>query len=84
MANLTSKRHFEVIANALADARPPDDSGVSGICQGDRDKLRAQDEQWVHTVTIMCDALQSTNPSFDRDKFTDWIQSKGCTRYTKK
>lgn len=84
MASIMTKRHFEVIATALAKARPPDDSGVSGICQGERDILKAKDEQWIHDVSVLCDALQTTNPNFNRDMFTDWIQSKGRTRYTKK
>lgn len=84
MANLMSKRHFEVIASGLAKARPPDHTQQSGLDEAKRMELRAMDEQWIRSVESICDALQTTNPSFDREKFTDWVQGNGRTRYSKK
>lgn len=70
---MLTKKHFEIIATALAKARPPEEPGS-------REILKAKDEQWANTITHVCDALAEINPRFDKDRFTDWINDQGRGR----
>jgi len=76
-----TKRELEVIARALREARPPDHFSVNGLAEDKRMELRAMDEQWIRTVETCCNHFERDNPRFDRDKFTDFVQTG---RYQKK
>ena len=78
---MLTKQHLEIVAQALKIARPPDQYSVNGLPEDKRMELRAMDEQWVRTVETFCRVLLLDNPNFNRDKFTDYIQTG---RYQKK
>ncbi len=50
------RRHFEVIAEALAASRPPITQGVSYA-------------QWRKVVSEFCGRLSATNGQFNKDRF---------------
>ena len=54
-----TRKDFELIAKALKESRFcfKSDSNTLGY------------RQWLHTVKTMADALQTTNPAFDRARF---------------
>ena len=51
-----SKKHFEALADGLAEIRPPKSS-------------RAQYAVWLDAVKVMADVCDKTNPLFDRRRF---------------
>lgn len=77
---MLTKQHLELIARALKDARPPDHFSQSGLPEDKRMELRAMDEQWVRTVETFCRVCEQDNRSFNRDKFTTYIQTGGYER----
>ena len=50
-----TRKHFELIAAALASERPAPDSDAALV--------------WEHVRNAIIDALATTNPHFDRDRF---------------
>jgi len=51
------RRHFELIADCLSTARPPDGALGDERCQ------------WVHAVEVFASRLNDTNSRFNRDRF---------------
>ena len=71
---MLTKKHFEVIATALAKARPPE---LNPSDEVGRLIAKAQDTQWQVDIKHVCQALREINPRFDEDRFTDWIMHGG-------
>lgn len=75
---MLTKKHFELLATALARARPP---AVTPAQLASTtilpELLQAQDEQWVRDIDHVCQALADINPRFDKERFTDWITNIG-------
>lgn len=73
-----TKKHYEVMATALASVRPkitePCPEGVAEWYH--RRILTARDDQWKQTVTQMCDLFKLYNPKFDPDRFMEWINNQ--------
>lgn len=74
---MLTKKHFEVIATALAKARPPE---LNPPDEAGRLIAKAQDTQWQVDVKHVCQALKEINPRFNEDRFTDWINDMGRGR----
>lgn len=72
-----TKKHFEVIATALAKARPPE---LNPSDKAGRLIAKARDIQWQIDIKHVCRALKGINPRFDEDRFTDWINDMGRGR----
>lgn len=60
MANKMERRHFELIAETLRDLRPVDNDVIGYAARA----------QWEDTVTGFANALRTTNPLLDADRFT--------------
>lgn len=75
-----TKKDFEVLATAMARAKPQD--GCTIIVREPNDILRtamlkAMDVQWQEQIRHLCEALRQINPRFREETFTDWINDEG-------
>ncbi len=66
---LFTKRHYEALATTLRRAKPP----LEGF--NSPQEAKAADDQWKTTVQRVCDTLENDSPSFQQEKFTDWINN---------
>lgn len=58
-----TQKDFELIAGVLRKTRPSETAVV-----GTPNRTQA-DAEWTNTVEQFADALEDTNPRFDRDRF---------------
>ena len=73
---MLTKKHFEVIATALAKARPSEMPPEHVKLE----YMKGRDAQWFNDVFHICEALKQINPRFDEDRFIDWINDMGRGR----
>lgn len=62
-----SKKGYEAMASALRRAKPP----LEGF--DSPQEAKAADDQWKTTIERVCDAFESDNSAFQKEKFIDWI-----------
>lgn len=78
-----TRKDFVLIARALLDSRPTqtsstDEDGTDEYWDADGNPITAEeyfdldqrDTQWGETIASVTDALATTNPRFDRERFT--------------
>lgn len=55
-----TKKHFILLAEALKDSRPAKNTMML--------------VQWLDTRDLIIQALKSTNPQFDSERFKEWTE----------
>jgi hypothetical protein len=69
-----SKQHYEVLATALAAARP------AALGYTDLKEAKGADDQFKTTLERVCDVLRADNPRFNSDTFVEWVMFDGPGR----
>lgn len=71
-----TKKDFEKLATALAQARPPETIPANKSAA----EMIAKDDQWERDIDHVCKALAQINPNFNASRFYDWINDMGRGR----
>lgn len=73
-----SKKHYELVAKALAKAKPPMElpRETPNYTRAMND-LQAKDQQWIKDVETLAEAFAADNPSFNEERFTTAVMDLG-------
>lgn len=69
-----SRQHYELLAAALAAARP------AALGYTDIKEAKGADDQFKTTLERMCDTFEADNPKFNRELFIGWVTFDGPGR----
>jgi len=73
-----SKRHYELVAKALAKSKPQIvNKMASGGLSTTIAAENARDEQWKKDVETLAEAFSDDNPSFNEERFTTAVMDLG-------